>query len=192
MTHSMLNALEVGDKLELNMALKSYKLQNGAVNYQAVLSIPREERIPALLQLQGYKKVHKVILAGIQLAMESMNLSNSLTATQVFDLSDMLIDSSSEDNLAVQDVVLFLQKLTRGEMGKLYNQMDVPKFMELFEVYREERFQELVKIREEQDAQYKSTGDPTRWTDTQNKEEERSMGNAMKEYMQMKYNKPQE
>lgn len=187
----MLNALEAGDKLELNMALKSYKLQNGAVNYHAVLSVPRTERIPALLQLQGYKKVHKTILAGIQLAMESMNLSNSLTAVQTFDLTDMLIDSSSEDNLAVQDVVLFLQKLTRGEMGKLYNQMDVPKFMELFEVYREERFQALVKIREEQDMQYKSAGDPERWTEKHDKEEERSMGDAMKEYMNMKYNKPE-
>jgi hypothetical protein len=183
----MLNALEKGDKMALNMALKSYKSQNGAVDFGKVLSVPYVERIASLTHIVGYQRVHTVLVAGVQLAMESLNLSNSLNAGQIFDLSDALIETASEDNLAIQDVVLFLQKLTRGEMGPLYSQMDIAKFMELFEVYREDRFQALNIIRDEQHVQHKAFGDPTRWAETHDKETERSMGEAMKEYMQMQY-----
>lgn len=184
----MLNALEKGDKMQLNLILKNYKTQSGAVNFNMVLAIPQTERIPQLVNSSGYEKVHTLLVAGVQLAMESLNLSNSLTASQIFDLSDALIDSANEDYLSLQDIVLFLQKLTRGEMGALYSQMDIAKFMELFEVYREERFQALKTIREEQQAQYKALGDPERWSETYDKESEESFREAMKDYMK---NKPQ-
>lgn len=183
LTGSMLNALEKGDKIGLNMAIKSYKSQNGSVNFGAVLSIPSSERLPNLVATVGYQQIHTVLVAGVQLAMESLNLSNSLNATQIFDLADTLIETATEDNLSIQDVVLFLQKLTRGEMGALYSQMDIAKFMELFEVYREDRFQALVTIRDEQQVQHKSYGNPERWSETHDKEAENSMHEAMKEYM---------
>lgn len=189
LTGSMLNALGRGDKMALNMALKSYKSQNGAINFNLVLSIPSGERLPNLVASIGYQRVHEVLVAGVQLAMESLNLANSLNAAQIFDLSDTLIETASEDNLAIQDVVLFLQKLTRGEMGALYSQMDIAKFMELFEVYREERFQALKVIRDEQQVQYKAFGNPERWSETHDKEEENSMHDAMKEYLQLQSSK---
>lgn len=183
LTGSMLNALEKGDKLALNQAIKAYKNPNGSVNFKMVLSVPSSERLPQLVNSVGYQKVHTLLVAGVQLAMESLNLSNSLSAAQIFDLADTLIDSSNEDYLSFQDIILFLQKLTRGEMGALYSQMDIAKFMELFEVYREERFQSLNTIREEQQVQHKSYGNPERWSETHDKEEENSMHKAMKEYL---------
>ena len=183
----MLNALETGDKMGLNLGLKNYKTSSGSVNFNMVLAIPTKERIPQLVNSEGYKKVHKVLVAGVQLAMESLNLTNSLTASQIFDLADTLIDSANEDYLSLQDIILFLQKLTRGEMGALYSQMDMAKFMELFEIYREDRHQSLMTIREEQQVQHKSLGDPERWSETHDKEGERSMSEAMKEYMQMQF-----
>jgi hypothetical protein len=186
----MLNALEAGDKMALNVVLKNYKTPNGSVNYNVVLAIPQTERIPMLVNSEGYKKVHTLIVAGVQLAMESLNLSNSLSAAQIFDLSDTLIDSANEDYLSLQDVVLFLQKLTRGEMGSLYSQMDIAKFMELFEIYREERFQALNIIREEQQAQHRSLGPSERWSETHDKEQENSMHEAMKQYLKSQETKP--
>ena len=183
----MLNALETGGKMGLNLVLKNYKTSSGSVNFNMVLAIPTKERIPQLVNSEGYKKVHKVLVAGVQLAMESLNLTNSLTASQIFDLADTLIDSANEDYLSLQDIILFLQKLTRGEMGALYSQMDMAKFMELFEIYREDRHQSLMTIREEQQVQHKSLGDPERWSETHDKEGERSMSEAMKEYMQMQF-----
>jgi len=184
----MLNALEKGDKMQLTAALRNYKLPNGSVNYQMVLSIPKAERIPQLINSEGYEKIHSLIVAGIQLAMESLNLANTLNADQIFDLADMLIDSSNEDYLSLQDVVLYLQKLVRGEMGALYSQMDIAKFMELFEIYREERFQTLNTIREEQQVQHKALGPSERWSETHDKEAENSMHEVMKQYMQHKSN----
>src|ERR1700760_3747328 len=178
LTTCMLNALETGDKMGLNLVLKNYKTSSGSVNFNMVLAIPTKERIPQLVNSEGYKKVHKVLVAGVQLAMESLNLTNSLTASQIFDLADTLIDSANEDYLSLQDIILFLQKLTRGEMGALYSQMDMAKFMELFEIYREDRHQSLMTIREEQQVQHKSLGDPERWSETHDKEGERSMSEA--------------
>lgn len=187
----MLNALEKGDKLALNQVIKAYKNPNGSVNYKMVLCVPSTERLPQLVNSVGYEKVHNLLVAGVQLAMESLNLSNSLSAAQIFDLSDTLIDSANEDYLSLQDVVLFLQKLTRGEMGSLYSQMDIAKFMELFEVYREERFQALNTIREEQQVQHRSLGPSERWSETHDKEQENSMHEAMKQYLKSQETKPE-
>lgn len=106
----------------------------------------------------GYKRVHTILVAAIQLAMESLNLGNSLNAAQIFDLSDTLIDSSHDDYLSIQDIILFLQKLVRGEMGTLYSQMDIAKFMELLESYRNERHISFMAIKEEQHSQSKISG----------------------------------
>ena len=59
--------------------------------------------------------------------------------------------------------MLFLQKLTRGEY-KVPAELDIPKFMEIFEIYREQRHQELYEFRYNQHLQYKSLGDATRVT----------------------------
>src|ERR1700748_2459317 len=96
--------------------------------------------------------------AAIQLAMESLNLSQGLTTNQIFDLVDNIIDSSTEDYLGLEDVILFLQKLARGEAGKLYKHIDIASFMEMFEKYRQERHLEYIRTKEEHHSQYKIVG----------------------------------
>lgn len=144
--------------MQLGIAINSFKLANGAVNYPAILSVPGKDRIPALVGKIGYEKLHKTLGVAIQLAMESMNLSKPLTANQIFDLVDAIIDTSNEDYLAIEDVILFLQKMVRGEAGNLFSAMDIPKFMQMFEKYRQERHSELLRIREEQITQWKGMG----------------------------------
>ena len=150
--------MERGDKMGLSVAIKAYKYPNGAVNFNQLLKIPSTDRIPALIQKEGLEKVHKLMGAAIQLALESLNLSQGLTPNQVFDLVDNIIDSSTEDYLGIEDVVLFLQKLVRGEAGKLYKHIDVASFMEMFEKYRQERHLEYIRTKEEQHVQYKISG----------------------------------
>lgn len=158
LTTSILNALERGDKMQLSVALNTFKLPNGAVNFPALLSVPSVDRIPALVGKIGYEKLHMMLGVAITLAMESMNLSKPLTANQIFDLVDAIIDTSKEDYLAIEDVVLFLQKMVRGEGGTLFAAMDIPKFMQKFEEYRQTRHSELLRIREEQVAQWNGLG----------------------------------
>lgn len=150
--------MDKGDKIGLSVALKPYKYANGAVNYVEVLKVPFNDRLPALIQKQGLERVHKLLGAAIQVAMESLNLKQPLSADQTFDLVDAILDSSTEDYLGIEDVVLFLQKLVRGEAGTLYNQMDIPKFMKMFEEYRQERHTACLRAREEQHVQNKISG----------------------------------
>ena len=158
LTTSILSALEQADKMGLSVAINSFKLPNGAINYPAILSVPGTDRIPSLVGKIGYERLHKTLGAAIQLAMESMNLAKPITANQIFDLVDAIIDTSKEDYLAIEDVILFLQKMVRGETGTLFSSMDIPKFMQMFEKYRQERHSELLRIRGEQIANWHDLG----------------------------------
>ncbi len=149
--------MEAGNKLNLSLELKKYKEASGAVNFREVLRVPFNDRLHGLIQTEGYERMHILLGAAIQLSMESLNLTKALTANQIFDLVDAIIDSSGEDWLGIEDILLFLQKLVRGETGVLYSSMDIPKFMQMFEKYRQERHIEYIQLKEEMEAQHKAT-----------------------------------
>lgn len=149
------------NKLEVSNILREYKTPQGIIKYDKVLSIPITQRIPALAQ-QDFKKIAKVINVALTLAFEGMNLKRAMNAIQTLDLAEAIIDTSAEDNLAMEDLMLFLQKLVRGEYGTMYESMDIPKFMTALEAYRETRWQELNNIRYNAAAQHKGMGDTER------------------------------
>ena len=105
---------------------------------------------------QDPKLADMIVTAGLTMALESMNLSRPMNEAQVMDLSMMIIETAAEDNLALEDVILFLQNLVRGQYGALYESMDIPKFMEKFELYRQDRHESFMRIREEQHSQHKA------------------------------------
>lgn len=153
--------MEAGNKVEMNLILRQYKT-NGVINFPAVLSIPSTERIPMMAK-QDYKRILMIIIGALTLAMESLNTKRRLNEIEILDLSETIIDSSNEDNLSFEDLMLFLQRMTRGEY-KVPAELDIPKFMEIFEIYREQRHQELHEFRYNQHLQYKALGDATRVT----------------------------
>jgi len=176
-----------GNKMAVNAYLSAFK-ERGIVSFQKVLSVPAAERIPALCKTQeGRGDVLIALTASLKSAFNNINLRVGLNEDQLIDLADAIIDQSSEDNLSLEDVLLFLQKLLIGDAGKIYDRMDIPTFFELFESYRQDRHEAVVRIREEQQSQHKAFGNPERWSETRDKETETSMGDAMKEYMQMQY-----
>lgn len=152
--------METGNKVEQAIILKQFKTQDGAINYPMVLSIPREERIPELAR-KDFRRVLMLIIGAITVAMESITVKKRLNEIQILDAAENIIDTSSEDYLSFEDIMLFLQKLTRGEY-KMPAELDVPKFMELFEIYREVRHQEYHEQQYNQHLQYKSLGDANR------------------------------
>lgn len=150
-----------GDKMQVSTILREYKTPQGTIKYDKILSIPLSDRIPALAQ-QDFGNIVSIITAALTLAFEGMNLKRGMNAIQILDLAEAVIDSAGEDNLAMEDLMLFLQKLVRGEYGAMYESMDIPKFMTAFEEYREIRWQQLNNIRYEQAAQHKIEGDTGR------------------------------
>lgn len=153
----MLTAVGNGDKLEINVNLKQYKFANGATNFDAILRIPFEDRLPGLIQKVGLKQVHMMLAKAITMAMESLNLSKPLTSNQIIDLVDTLIDTSSEDYLSFEDIMLFLQQMVRGGSGELFSSMDIAKFMNSFEKYRQKRHTEYKRLKEESHSQHSGT-----------------------------------
>lgn len=147
-----------GDKLQVSTILRDYKTPQGVVKFDKVLSIPINERIPELAK-KDFTNIIGIITAALTLAFEGMNLSRGMNPIQTLDLAEAVIDTAGEDNLAMEDLMLFLQKLVRGEYGAMYESMDIPKFMTAFEKYREERWQQLNNIRDEQATQHKVMGD---------------------------------
>lgn len=161
----MLVVMETQDRQEIRNQLSLYKV-NGLINYERVLSIPGDERINNLIQLpNGRNRVSAALSASIKSAFEAINLRVGMNVEQILDLADEIIDQSSEDNLALEDVLLFLQQLITGKAGKIFDRMDIPTFFELFETYRQSRHEEVLNIREQEQANHKAYGDPSRTSD---------------------------
>lgn len=145
------------DKLGLNIQLRKYKNENGSINYPALFDIPRDKRITAMAE-RNLSETIQYISVALTLAAESMNLVRPMTSSQIIDLAEIIVDEAKGDNLSFEDLMLFLQKLTRGEYQENYEGMDIPKFMARFNKYRDERWGEAVKIREEKELYYKTIG----------------------------------
>lgn len=155
------SAVQAGNKQAINLSLKEFKLENGAPNFPVLFLVPSENRLPALAKTDP-EGISEIVAAGLTLTIESMNLKRGLTPAQIIDLTDEILDSSVEDNLSFEDLMLFLQGLTRGKYGELYESMDIPKFMNLFGKYRDERWNEGIRIRDEKHEEYKNLGDKER------------------------------
>lgn len=158
LTTPILNALQVGDKVAMAVALRPYKLPNGATNYVEVLKIPHQDRIQGLISNIGFETTHRLMGAAITVAMEGLNLSKPLTPDQIIDLVDAIIDSSVEDQLALEDLILFLQKMVKGDYEDTNSRMDIPIFMRLFEKHRQPRYKTQKNYDYEQHVYYKSLG----------------------------------
>lgn len=183
----MLDIMLAGNKSEINYALALLK-DRGVVKFDKVLAIPSNERIPAITKtLEGRMQVSAALTASIKSAFDNVNLRVGLSPDQMVELAEMVIDESVEDNLSLEDVLLFLQQLISGKAGKIYDRMDAPTFFELFETYRESRFQTLRMIRDEQHSQFKSFGNTgERASDDQDRERELNRS-AMGDYLREKY-----
>lgn len=150
--------MQKGDKQAVSKHLANFK-QLGAVVFDKVLMVKSDERIPALIKTDdGRDMVQIALTASIKSAFSNFNLRVGLSEDQMIDLAEAIMDQSHEDNLSLEDVLLFLQRLVVGQAGKVYDRMDIPTFFELFEGYRQERHDKLIQIREEQNSQHKVQG----------------------------------
>lgn len=149
-----------GTTLQINQYLLQFR-QSGTpdVSYTAVLTIPAGARIPALARTEeGYKIVVTALSAALSAMLKKINIKLPMTDNQVVDLAESIIFSSTEDHLALEDVILFMHDVLRGKYGPIYDRFDENVFFEKFEKYRQERHTTLVRHREEQSAHYNRMG----------------------------------
>lgn len=160
----MLSVLEQKDSKALKAHLDTYRTK-GVVNYKETLTIPEYARIPALIQQKGGRnRVSMALAAAILSAFNNIEKA-TMDAEQIADLAEMIIDSSQEDDLAIEDVLLFLKEMLMGKMGKITHKLDYPLFFEMFEKYRDERYKVLESIRYEEHLNCKNMGHQSRSAD---------------------------
>lgn len=182
----MLGVIQSGNRQVIRDQLALYK-EKGLIQYERTLTIPSCERIQALIsQPNGRAIVSAALSASIKSALDSINLRLSLNTEQILDLADEIIDESAVDNLGLEDVLLFLQMLITGKAGKIYDRLDIPTFFELFEIYREERHQALLMVRDQQHVNFKSAGDNKRSSED-SEQEVASMRSVMVEYQKQEF-----
>lgn len=144
--------------MEIANRLSEFKEQ-GVIQFKKVLSIDSTQRIPALTKTNdGRFEILTALTASLKSAFNNMNLRVGMNEDQIIELADQIIDQSHEDNLSLEDVLLFLQRFLTSYYGKIYDRMDIPTFFEMFEKYRQERHEQLINIRDEEQTQFKISG----------------------------------
>lgn len=171
----------VGSTGQVFNELCRYKEKGEARPMAIIENVPVSNRLPALAQSYGTEKIAAVLAKAITKALANFNLRVGMNADQILELAYALIDSSNEDQLAFEDIMLFLDGMVKAKYGKVYDRMDIPTFFEMLEVYRDQRHKAYISYKEEKESQYKTGGDSNRISDDSDKEAFRE---AMKSYMQ--------
>lgn len=155
--------MQTGNNKEMAAILREFKLPNGAPNYPTLYSIPNDNRIRDMAK-RDFNSVNMLIIGALTVCFEGMNLKRGMNEMQILTLSELIIDSSTEDNLAFEDFMLFMQNMLMGKYEMTYESMDIPKFMKMFEIYRQERWSNWVEFNENRHLEYKALGDSNRYT----------------------------
>lgn len=143
------------------MMLASFR-EKGEVKYERSLAIPMERRIPELTKTpEGRMQVSIAIASSMLSAFQHIEKAK-MSAETIKEIAEGIIDSSHEDQLSIEDVLLFLKDMLMGKYGKITGSLDMPAFFDLFENYRDERYKTIRKVRWEEHLSYKSLGDSNR------------------------------
>ena len=157
-----------------------YKEKGEPLPMKVIELVPLSERLPALAKMYGVEKLSGILSIAITKALNNFNLRVGMNPQQIMNLAYELINDAEQDQLAIQDILLFLDGMVKFKYGKVYDRMDMPTFFEMLEKYREERHQAFMNGKEEAHAQFKSMGDSNRTSQDIDKEANR---NAMLNYL---------
>jgi hypothetical protein len=146
-----------------NLATKQY-LQDDAVLFDKLLSIPLTERISGLINNYGLQRAHRLIKLILQEFCYSIPLPKSakLSDTKIAACSCDLILSAYEDQLSLEDLIVFFERAKEGKYGKFKGMVTHFGIMQKLDQYRLARSEAYHKLKEEQEAQLKKMNEMPR------------------------------
>jgi hypothetical protein len=152
-----LNTLEYG--IIANLVIQQYQ-PDGQVKYDALLSIPLSERIPGLMESYGKKTMHRLLVMILKEFNNKLLLprAKKLTETKISVAACELMLLSYEDQLSLEDVILFLQRAKAGQYGAIKNLVLPSVLFDKLEMYRQARHEVFVRIKVERNAAFKAMG----------------------------------
>ena len=141
------------------LALQQYSTADGA-NFEALLSIPLSERIPALVNEYGLKRMHRLIKTILNEFCYSIALpkSKKLTETKTSVTACDLILVADEDQLSMEDLIVFFELAKNGKYGKFKTVLSHYSIMEKLEQFRQERYETYIRIKEQKEAEVRLLG----------------------------------
>lgn len=142
-----------------NMVLKQY-LKDDNIRFDLLLSIPQEDRIPQLTEENGKKRIHKLLLMIVKAFCFALPLpkTKKLSDTKMSALACDLMLSSYEDQLSLEDLILFFERAKQGRYGKIKSLLYHYQVMNMLEQYRQERHEAYNKWKDEKDTELKTLG----------------------------------
>lgn len=142
-----------------NLVTQQYQ-DDKAVRFDALLRIPVEDRIPGLIERYGNKTMYRLLVMILKEFFASLPLPRykKPTETKTSVTACQLILTSYEDHLALEDVILFLQRVKAGVYGAIKNLSDPLILFTLLEIYRKARHEAYARIKAEKEAALKAMG----------------------------------
>lgn len=154
-------------ELIANLALQQYT-REGEPQFEQLLSLPLKERIPALVMEYGLKRMHRMVKMILQEYVYNIPLPKykKLNDTRISVCAIELIIASAEDQLSIEDLIVFLEASRRGRYGKIRGSLTHAGIMLHLEQYRQERYDRYVLLKAEREKALKGEG-PTERTSPQ-------------------------
>ena len=146
-------------ELIAGLAVKQYSTADGA-NFEALLSIRLSERIPALINEYGLKRMHRLIKTILNEFCYSVALpkSKKLTETKTSVVACDLILVADEDQLSMEDLIVFFELAKKGKYGKFKSLLTHYSIMKKLEQFRQERYETYIRIKEKREAEVRLLG----------------------------------
>lgn len=163
-----------------------YYTKNNLPDYIKILQVP--ERIPELTNKLGMEVIGKIITAELTKFVQSFTVVRPMNEDQIISCAFAIISTSEEDNLGLQDLIIFFEGAKQGKYGRILDHIDQHVIFEMMEIYRQSRHDAVLNIREEQHTKHKSDGVSERSSEN-NSDEILSMRSAMTEYYKKEWSK---
>jgi hypothetical protein len=146
-------------ELIASLAVQQYADKN-TPDFHALLSIPLSERIPGLLEEYGLKRMHRLIKTMLHEFCISINLpkSKKLTETKTSVLACDLMLIAGEDQLSLEDLIVFFELAKQGRHGKFKGLITHFSIIQMLEQYRQERYEAYINIKKQKEAEVRLLG----------------------------------
>lgn len=158
----MLKCLVQNDFSERFKLIKSLSINNRP-NFEELLKVP--DRIPELTKVIDVSDLGKIIMAELTKFVNSYNVVRPMNAEQIAQCAFAIISTSEEDRLSLQDLIVFFDGAAQGKYGRVLDHIDQHVIFEMMEVYREERHQKYLAIKDTIHTQNKAAGYNERFSD---------------------------
>lgn len=139
-----------------NLAKNQYT-RGDEVLFQPLLSIPLAERIPGLINDYGLQRGHRLMKMVLQEFCYGIPLPKSakLSDTKIAACACDIVLAAYEDQLSLEDVVVFLERAKAGKYGKFKGMITHFGVMQKLEQYRTDRSTAYQALKAEQEAEIK-------------------------------------